>query len=85
ELWARLLEQNLLYSSDVNNWRKLVTPSPNAPILFQEAPGEVGSWMGWQIVKAYMRRHPQTTLTQLLGMSDSQQFLEQAKYKPKRQ
>ncbi|MFN8302256.1 MAG: hypothetical protein U0U46_07165 [Saprospiraceae bacterium] len=85
ELWARLLEQNLLYSSDFNNWRKLVTPSPNAPILFQEAPGEVGSWMGWQIVKAYMRRHPQTTLTQLLGMSDSQQFLEQAKYKPKRQ
>ena len=85
ELWARLLEQNLLYSSDFNNWRKMVTPSPNAPILFQEAPGEVGNWMGWQIVKAYMRRNPQTTLSQLLALTDSQQFLEQAKYKPKRQ
>lgn len=85
ELWARLLEQNLLYSSDFNNWRKLVTPSPNAPILFNEAPGEVGSWIGWQIVQAYMRRHPQTTLPELLNMTDSQQFLEQAKYKPKRQ
>lgn len=85
EMWARLLSENLLYSSDYNKWRKLVTPSPNAPVLFQEAPGEVGSWIGWQIVKAYMRRNPQTTLPQLLNLKDSQQFLEQAKYKPKRQ
>ncbi len=85
ELWARLLSQNLLYSSDFNKWRKLVTPSPNAPVLFQEAPGEVGNWIGWQIVQSYMRRHPQTTLTQLIDLQDPQQFLEEAKYKPKRQ
>lgn len=84
-VWARLLEQNLLYSTDIHNWRKLVMPSPNAPIVFQEAPGEVGNWMGWQIVRAYMRRHPQTTPEQLLNLTDAQQFLEQAKYKPKRQ
>lgn len=84
-VWARLLDQNLLYSADFNKWRKLVTPSPNAPIVFQEAPGEIGNWVGWQIVRAYMRRHPETTLPQLLNLEDAQQFLEQAKYKPKRQ
>ena len=83
-LWARLLEQNLLYSTDFNTFRKLVTPSPNAPVAFAETPGEAGNWLGWQIVKAYMNRHPNTPLDQLLQMHDAQQFLEQAKYKPRR-
>lgn len=83
-LWARLLEQNLLYSTDFNTFRKLVTPSPNAPVAFAETPGEAGNWLGWQIVKAYMSRHPNTSLDQLLQMHDAQQFLEQAKYKPRR-
>jgi hypothetical protein len=83
-VWARLLEQKLLYSSDFNDWKKLVTPSPNAPIVFQEAPGEVGNWIGWQIVKSYMQRYPETKLETLIDLKDPQKFLEQAKYKPKR-
>lgn len=83
-VWARLLEQNLLYSSDYGKFRKLVEPSPNAPIVFQEAPGEIGNWIGWQIVKSYMARHPGTDMQKMLNLTDSQQFLEAAKYKPKR-
>jgi hypothetical protein len=84
-VWARLLTQNLLYSSDFEEFRKLVTPSPNAPVVYQEAPGEIGNWIGWQIVKAYMKRHPETTMEALQKMQDAQKFLEQAKYKPRRQ
>ncbi|MCB0523480.1 MAG: hypothetical protein R3A50_15175 [Saprospiraceae bacterium] len=83
-VWARLLTQKLLYSSDFDEIRKLVTPSPNAPVVFQEAPGEVGNWLGWQIVKAYMSKHPDTSMKELLKMQDSQKFLEEAKYKPRR-
>ncbi len=84
QVWARLLTQNLLYSTDFGKFKKLVTPSPNAPVVFQEAPGEVGNWLGWQIVKSYMKRHPETTMAQLLHLSDAQKFLEEAKYKPRR-
>ena len=84
EVWARLLDQNLLYSTDYRKIRKLVEPSPNAPALFQEAPGEIGNWVGWQIVKAYIKRHPNTSLDELLNFRDAQKFLEAAKYKPKR-
>ena len=85
EVWARLLTQKLLYSSDFEEIKKLITPSPNAPVVFQEAPGEVGNWLGWQIVKAYMKRHPNTSMDALLHMTDAQKFLEQAKYKPRRE
>lgn len=84
-VWARMLEQNLLYSSEYKKWQKLVAPSPNAPIVFQEAPGEIGNWIGLQIVHAYMRRHPNTALSELLSQRDSQKFLEASRYKPKRQ
>lgn len=84
EVWARLLSEKLLYSTDFDKIRKLVTPSPNAPIVFQEAPGEIGNWVGLQIVRSYMKRYPNTTMDQLLQMTDSQKFMEQAKYKPKR-
>ena len=84
EVWARMLSEKLLYSTDFDQIRKLVTPSPNAPAIFQEAPGEIGNWVGWQIVRSYMKRNPNTTMDQLLQMNDAQRFLELAKYKPKR-
>ncbi len=82
--WARILSQNLLYSSNFESFKKLVTPSPNAPMVFQEAPGEIGNWLGWQIVKAYMKRYPETSIDALIKMQDAQKFLEEAKYKPRR-
>jgi len=84
EVWARLLGENLLYSTEYDKIRKLITPSPNAPAVFQEAPGEIGNWVGWQIVKAYMKRYPDTSMEQLLNLHDAQKFLEMAKYKPTR-
>jgi hypothetical protein len=83
-VWARLLDQNLLYSTDARKLRKLVSPSPNAPVVFQEAPGEIGNWIGWQIVKAYKKRFPEATIRQILDFQDAQKFLEQSKYKPRR-
>lgn len=83
EVWARMLGEKMLYSTDFDKIRKLVTPSPNAPAIFQEAPGEIGNWMGLQIVRAYMKRYPNTTIDQLLQMTEAQKFLELAKYKPR--
>jgi len=84
EVWARLLELKVLYETLSPKNQKIVMPSPATDLVFQEAPGEIGSWVGWQIVKAYMRRHPQTTLEELINFRDSQRLLEAAKYKPKR-
>lgn len=84
EVWARLLDLKVLYQplSDAN--QKIVMPSPAAEMVFQEAPGEVGNWVGWQIVRAYMKRHPDTSMAQLMTLRDGQKFLEQSRYKPKR-
>jgi len=84
EVWARLLDLNVLYQPLNNKNQKIVMPSPSTDIVFQESPGEVGNWVGRQIVKAWMHRYPETSVEELLNQRDAQQFLEKAKYKPKR-
>jgi hypothetical protein len=84
-IWARMLDEKMLYSTDSRRFRKLVSPSPNAPVVFQEAPGEVGNWIGWQIVKAWVKRNPNASMEEMLQQRDAQKFLQAAKYKPKRQ
>ena len=81
-IWAHFLHNDLLYEIDFFKINKLVNPSPNAPGLPDEAPGNVGTWLGWQIVKQYMDRYPETSLSGLLNMKNAQTFLEKAKYKP---
>ena len=82
EMWAHFLKEELLYNSSWPDIRKLVEPSPNSPGMPPEAPGRSANWVGWQIVKTYMRRFPQTTLPELINLRDSQKLLDDSKYKP---
>jgi hypothetical protein len=84
ETWAALLREEMLYSRDEVKYRKLVSPSPSGPSFMpRESPGEAGSWIGWQIIKAYMARHPETSLQELVELSNSQKILDQSRYKPR--
>jgi hypothetical protein len=83
--WARLLDMKVLYEPLSAKNMKIVTDGPSTDNVFQEAPGQVGNWIGWQIVKAYMKRFPKTDLNELANLTDAQQFVEKAKYKPRKQ
>jgi hypothetical protein len=83
EMWAHFLKEDLLYSTQWQDVRKLVEYSPHSPGMPPEAPGWTGNYLGWQIVKAYMRRHPDASLKDLLAVDDAQALLDQARYRPK--
>lgn len=84
EMWSYFLKENLFYSNNLQNIRKYVEYSPNSPGMPPEAPGRTANWLGWQIVKAYMTRFPQTTMQELITLKDAQVLLDNSKYKPKR-
>jgi hypothetical protein len=84
EVWSRLLAMKVLYEPLGPSNMKIVTLSPSSDNVFQEAPGQIGNFIGWQIVKAYMKKYPKTTLQELIQQMDAQQFLEKAKYKPRK-
>ncbi len=85
QLWSYFLADDLLYSSNMRDIRKLVDYSPfGTSQMPAEAPGRSANWMGWQIVKSYMNRYPETTLEHLIEIEEAQTILNKARYKPKR-
>ena len=83
QIWAHLLDNELLYSINYREFQKLISPSPNVPNMPPQAPGRVGNWMGYQIVHAYMERNKQATLSDLLDFASAQKILAGSKYKPR--
>lgn len=84
EMWAFLIKEDLMYATDSRKIRKLVDYSPHSPGMPEEAPGRTANWVGWQVVQAYMRRHPETTLQELIAIEDAQALLDASRYKPAR-
>lgn len=83
-IWAYFLSENLVYSTDFGTYRKFVEPSPDSPGMPNEAPGRTANWLGWQIVKAYMAKNPNTSFEDLANLKDAQAIMDKSKYKPAR-
>ncbi|MBR9919885.1 MAG: hypothetical protein GYB31_03540 [Bacteroidetes bacterium] len=83
--WAYLLDEEMLYSTRYQDFRKLIEYSPTGTSMMPpESPGRVGNYMGLQIIKAYLDRHPDTSLQDLILLDDSQRILDLSRYKPVR-
>jgi len=82
-IWAHLVDQELLFSTDhmaVNKW---VNQAPFISGIPKESPGRLGQWVGWQMVRAYMNENPEITIQQLMNQQNAQSILTLSRYKPK--
>jgi len=84
EMWAFFLKENLFYENSSQKIKKYLSPSPSSPGMPPSAPGRTGNYIGWQIVKSYMKRHPETTIAELISLNKAQEFLQKSKYKPRK-
>ncbi|MBK8502064.1 MAG: hypothetical protein IPL46_07570 [Saprospiraceae bacterium] len=83
EIWAHLIQEDLLMSVDYRSFQKIITPSPNVPNMPPDAPGRLGNWIGTRIVTQFMERNPDLSLDELIAMNDAQKILAESKYKPR--
>jgi len=84
-IWGYFIEENLLYETDYIKLQKYLNEAPFTPGLGEknESAPKLAVWTGWQIVRQYIIKHPDTTVQQLLAMQDAQQILNEAGYHPK--
>jgi hypothetical protein len=85
EVWYHFTTGGWLYESARSKIQKYIAPAPRSPGMPEEAPGNTGSWLGWRIVTAYMRRHPDTSLEQLFALKDAQKLMDESGYRPPRE
>ncbi len=82
EIWTYLAENNLLFSNNLRLITQWVNDGPFTTGLPQESTSRAGIYMGWQLVKQYMEKHPDTSMEALIKMKDYNKFL--SAYKPKK-
>jgi len=82
EIWAFIIGQQLLFSSNPQGVSKLMTDAPFSAGFAAESPGRLGEYIGWQIVRAYMQKADNVTLKQLMENTDAQEILKVSGFKP---
>ena len=84
-MWRYFIENEMLYSDDQKLNNRFINPAPFSKFYLEidnESPGRVGAWIGWQIVRSYMKNN-EITLPQLLK-TNAKEIFEKSKYKPKK-
>ena len=81
-IWAFIIERQMLFSSDPQGVSKMMTDAPFTSGFAAESPGRLGAYMGWQIVRTYMKEAGNITLKQLMEDADAQHILKVSQFKP---
>jgi len=78
------VHDNLFYEKEFERVLRYVMDGPSSTGMPPQSPGNIGTWLGLQMVESYMKEHPQTTLPMLLNQNtDPLKFLQDSKYKPR--
>ena len=74
-IWKEIVKQDLLHTHDALSIDKFVSPAPFTSGLPKDSSPRVGVWLGWQIVKDYMTKNPETSLIDLMKVTNNQKIL----------
>ena len=83
-VWAFLIENKMLYSTELQPEQKFILDSPFTSYFGDESPPRLGWWIGWQIVRSYMNKNSKINLNELMNNYDAQNILSKSGYKPGR-
>lgn len=82
EIWAATINQKDLFSTDIILISKYMNDAPFTAPISQDSPGRLGTWIGWQIVKSYMKKNDKVGLQELMNDNNYQRILENSGYRP---
>lgn len=80
-IWNLFVRNAYLQVIDKNIIKNYIGEGPKTDELGEGAPGNIGSFAGWQIVKQYMEKKPATSPRELMSL-DTELIFQEAKYKP---
>ncbi|MCX8019365.1 MAG: hypothetical protein N2747_02590 [Chitinophagaceae bacterium] len=82
-IWADIVRTTDLNSIEPSVVKNYIGEAPFTVGLNQDySPGNIGQWIGRQIVRKYAEKHPGLTVSELMNVPP-RKILEEAKYKPR--
>ncbi|MEZ5015614.1 MAG: hypothetical protein R2800_01060 [Flavipsychrobacter sp.] len=78
------IRENLLYENSIQKVIRYVMDGPSSTGMPEASPGDIGAWVGLQIVKAYANEHQELSVQEIIDSEiEAQRILTESKYKPK--
>lgn len=80
-VWGWLLQHKMLYSTDQSAYRNFLGDAPHTNAFGNDSAPRIASYIGWQIVRAYMKKS-HCTMQELFANTDSQHILTASGWRP---
>jgi hypothetical protein len=81
-IWGVIAQNEHLFSVEQITIQTYIGEAPFTPTLPQGAPGNIGPWLGWQMIKKFEEEKPSLTVEQILH-TPAKTIFKESKYKPK--
>jgi len=84
-IWENFVEKQYLFDTDTKLVSRFINPAPFSKFGLQldsESPGKLGRFIGWQIVRAYMKNN-KVSLQEMLK-TEPEEIFNNSKYKPRK-
>ena len=82
KMWTYLAEYKMLFTTDRMSIKRFIDDGPYTATFSEESPARTGVWLGWQIVRSYMKKNKEIKLSDLMSNTDYQSILNQSGYRP---
>ncbi|MCD6332644.1 MAG: hypothetical protein J7L89_05170 [Bacteroidales bacterium] len=80
-MWQFLAEEKYLFSTDRMTIRRMVEEAPFIREFGSDSPGRCGEWIGYRIIKQYVR-HTHISIPGLLAQQSVTEILDRSGYRP---
>ena len=80
-IWTYFIDNELIYSSYEQDFRSFLHYAPFSRGMPSESPSRVAYFIGYQIIKEFMRR-TDISVYEMMKLTDSREILRKSKYKP---
>jgi hypothetical protein len=82
EMWNYLVENKLLFSTKQMDIVRYIGDGPTTNGFPGGSPARTGAWLGWRIIRNYLKKNPEVTLTELMANTNYQGILNASAYAP---
>jgi hypothetical protein len=82
-IWNSIItNEKDIYTKDPLALQNYIGEAPFTQSMPEASPGNIGQWVGWQIVKKFAENNSSMTVVDVIK-TDAKKIFEEAKYKPK--
>jgi len=81
-VWNYIIQNNDIFTTEPSTIQNFIGEAPKTDGMPDASPGNIGQWIGWQIVKKFADKNSSLGLAQVM-QTEAKKIFEEAKYKPR--